>query len=142
MKAYLASGWFTKEQEKARVEMLQALSAAEMGVYSPKDDLLFIPGESNKTEVFATNIKEMCNANFILASTVGKDMGTLFECGVAFATGMPIVYYWPGGSGAFNLMLAESATAVFTTLDDLKAYLTVASVNGAIDYIQYTGDIE
>ncbi len=119
MKIYLASGWFSCEQERARQDMIFALSDHE--VFSPKDMNLGEEGMDMK-KVFEINLAEIMKCDLIVVSTIGKDMGTLFEAGVACALDIPIVYYAPGLEGPFNLMLAESARGVKTTRPGLHAY--------------------
>ena len=123
MRAYIAAGWFSDKQEEARQDLLTACRACNIEVYSPKDHMLYVPGKNKPREAFDENVIQIEAADFVLASTVEKDMGTIFECGYAFAMNIPIVYYCPGLEGPFNLMLAESARAVFTNLMPLIDYL-------------------
>ncbi len=136
MKAYVAAGWFTPKQESARLEILYVLSKymSRQDVFSPKDDSSPDDGWDN---VFKENIKHIKESTFVVASTVGKDMGTLFECGYAHAEGIPIIYYAPGLFGDFNLMLAKSAHRVCTSKEDL--------LNAMLDDFrpqEYKGEIE
>jgi len=141
MKAYLASGWFTEEQESSRLDVLMALSESGMEVYSPKDDALYNPGDS-ANDIFMENCRQIEDADLVVVSTEGKDMGTIFEAGFACAIDVPIVYYWKNGTGKFNLMLAESGRAVFTAKDALTTYLTMCQVNDNVYKIDYTGEQE
>ena len=142
MKVYIASGWWSEQQEQARVQMITACKSAEIKVYSPKDDFLYIKGQTDPSEVFEENIKQIDACNFILASTVDKDMGVLFECGYAFSVSKPILYYWPGGKGPFNLMLSQTAKQVCLSESQLKSSLKEAKINGFLKYVEYKGDIE
>ncbi len=99
MKAYVSSGWFTDEQEDARQDILYAIDECGYDAYSPREDLLYVPGETKAADVFAENIRMINECDIVIASTAGKDMGTIFECGVAYSVGVPIVYYWKNGSG-------------------------------------------
>lgn len=142
MKAYIASGWFSKKQEKARQAIKWACGYSGLDYYSPKDNLLYDPDTDNPKTVFDVNIEEICSASLVIASTVGKDMGTLFECGVAWGAGVPIVYYFKGST--FNLMLAESAMAILSTRDELYQYLhSVVENQYVFSYnMPYKGGIE
>ncbi len=142
MKAYIAAGWFTPEQESSRLDVVSALQSSGMDVYSPKDDMLYVPGTTNPSEVFIENCRQIEDSNLVVVSTEGKDMGTLFEAGFAAALDIPIAYYWKGGTGKFNLMLAESGAAVFTDKDSLADYLYMCEVNDFIFNITYTGEQE
>jgi nucleoside 2-deoxyribosyltransferase len=142
MKAYIASGWFTPAQESARKSLLMACDAAGVKYYSPKDDMLYIPdGKVSSNEVFNTNLKKIDECNFILASTEGKDMGTVFECGYGFCISKPIIYYWLR-PGPFNLMLAESANAVATSYFDLVYVLKLCVKHNEVVNIPYNGGVE
>lgn len=139
MKAYIAAGWFSDEQE--RVRMIVKTSLMEVGIkfYSPKDDALFKEGgQFDAQEVFRDNLTCIDSADFVIASTTEKDMGTLFECGYAFAHGIPIIYIWPG-TGKFNLMLGQSARAVVTSKAQLIGYLKSCNDNGKIYHIPFVG---
>lgn len=141
MKTYVAAGWFSPEQEKARQEILHALSLTEIEAYSPKEDGLYVPGKMPASKAFTENILEISKADFVIASTEGKDMGTLFECGAAFILNKPIVYYFKTG-GKFNLMLSESARAVITNFDHLKDYLKAVDTNQDVVEQSYMGEKE
>jgi len=118
MKAYVAAGWFSPEQEKARLVILDSLIQVGLDYYSPKEMGLYIPGKSNPSEIFRDNLLEINSSDFIVASTEGKDMGTVFECGYAFAIKIPVVYFWEN-KFPLNLMLSESSIFVATSKDDL-----------------------
>jgi len=129
---YIAAGWFTPSQEKALEEIESALVGLE--VFSPRVDTDPVKGWDN---VFNQNIENLTKCKLVLASTVDKDMGTLFECGVAYANNIPIVYYTPGLKGKFNLMLAKSARRVCTTYEEL-----IEAVDDVFLEKKYIGDIE
>lgn len=141
MKCYLASGWFSITQEAARSVVLTELKKSEVDFYSPKDDGLFEVGMDPEV-IFQENIKQIQGCDFMVASTEGKDMGTLFECGIAFAYGKPIVYFWHNGYGKFNLMLSQSAHAVATSSGGLFEILKTIKKTGIVPYLPYIGDIE
>ncbi len=140
MKVYIASGWFSNEQEAARIKILNASHKAGFEVYSPKDHGLYVPGQSTPSAIFTTNIAEIIICDAVVASTVGKDMGTVFECGFAFSLNKPIIYFWEGKS--LNLMLSESGYFVAKTEQDLYDYLLLSKNSGSFRSHEYTGDIE
>ena len=123
MKAYVASGWFTDEQEEARLKILEALDYTRFDYYSPKDHGIYVPGKTPPQDVFNTNIFEINLSNLVVASTIGKDMGTIFECGCAYTLKKPIVYLWESND-PLNLMLSESSVFIATSTMSLIAYLT------------------
>jgi len=142
MKVYIASGWFNKKQEQARLEILESCKFAKIKFYSPKDDFLYIPGKTDPEEVFNENLIQIKRSDFIIASTVDKDMGTLFECGCSYILNKPIIYYWPDGEGPFNLMLAQTAWQVCVSFEQLKFNLQNVKKDGYVKKIQYEGEIE
>lgn len=152
MKVYVAAGWFTDEQEEARQIILKSLHVVNnlhnnyFTVYSPKEDFLFEKGKTKPQEVFEANVKKIMSIDFIIASTVGKDMGTLFECGVAYAQGRSIVYYWPYNVDThkkkFNLMLSQSSRAVCRFQTELLSILLRTVEIGFVPFQHFDGDIE
>ena len=77
----------------------------------------------------------------MFAVTNGKDMGTLFECGYAFANKIPLIYFAEGLDGQFNLMLARSAVAVFTDIKDVT-FSRVYHILSTGFKEEYSGEIE
>ena len=121
MKVYLASGWWTDEQKDTLLCMEEICSELDISVYSPRKENLWKPG-MDAYPIVRSNLTNIEACTIVLASTIGKDMGTLFECGYAYAKGVPIVYYHISG-GAFNIMLAKTAAAVITVEHTLIEYL-------------------
>lgn len=141
MKGYLASGWFTDAQEKTRLMLREVLQELEISHYSPKDDGIYVPGKTPSNKIFAENVKQIETSDFVLASTEGKDMGTVFECGFAFSVRTPIIYYWDG-EGAFNLMLAESGHYISTNREELVEYLKECKIRDRVRWVKFEGGIE
>jgi hypothetical protein len=71
-------------------------------------------------------------------------MGSIFEAGYFHKLGKPIIYFCAGlpPGAQFNLMLAASGLAVWTSIDDLKSYLKVCINSGALLQHRYKGAIE
>ena len=121
-KIYLAAGWFSPEQADIVEQLEKALVTLKFHVYSPRLHSMFNPAKNTGKEIVAENVKAIKECDFIVASTEGKDMGTLWECGYASALGIPVVYYYPH-KNKFNLMLADSAHAVCDDMATLVLYL-------------------
>jgi nucleoside 2-deoxyribosyltransferase len=120
MRAYLAGPFFSPEQIKIVDDIAYVLRANGIEVYSPKDDNLFKPGMSVGA-VLDENVKAIDASDFIVAITDGKDVGTMFEAGYAYATSKDILYVWLGHKPGmkFNLMLAASGNLALS-LGDLE----------------------
>lgn len=125
MKVYIASGWFSKEAMEDVENIKEILNALNFKYFSPKDANLAGPGDPPHLlkKTFSTNLLEVQQANLIVCNTRDKDMGSIFEAGYAYYRRIPIIYYWAGGKGDFNLMLAQSGIAVATNRLELMAYL-------------------
>lgn len=112
---YLASGWFNAAQEEARQDILRVLNENKISYFSPKDEVevkLNATPEERKA-AFKADTESIRSCDFMIASTVGKDMGTLMEMGMAYAWNIPTIVYFPAPKGTpCNLMIAESAYAV------------------------------
>ena len=120
--AYIAAPFFNEEQVTSVEKVKECLIQHGYTFFSPKDHNPINPTASylEQKEGFDTNVMEISNASVIVAITDGKDMGTLFECGYAFASNIPIIYVaFSLGDNPFNLMLAHSSYAVCKTIEDL-----------------------
>ncbi len=135
MRVYIASGWFTPNQESTRIDIINLLSLYEIDFYSPKDDGLALEDDSieDLKEIFKENLREIEDSDYIIASTIDKDMGTLFECGYAYSKGIPIIYYAPGLKGPFNLMLAQSSHNVAISIGELEDIIRDRFPKGLFD---------
>jgi nucleoside 2-deoxyribosyltransferase len=128
-------------QELARMECVLALQTTGIATYSPKDDFLYVPGQTSASEVFEENMRKILDCDFMLASTEGRDMGTLFECGFAYSNGIPIVYYFKG-DGPFNIMLSESGHRVIRNPLELIEVLREIKATETVVKVPYFGDKE
>ena len=144
---YLASGWFNEAEESARQQMLNALNKCEISYFSPKDEVLVKPTASKEEQkaAFKADTESIKNADFVIASTVGKDMGTLMEMGMAYSWSVPTIVYFPAPKGTpCNLMIAQSAYAVAQSEEELISILEQLKKNN-FDFskpIAYEGQIE
>lgn len=144
---YLASGWFNPPQESARQDILKVLNNNQISYFSPKDEVLVKPDASKEERKAAfdadTQIIKKCD--FVIASTVGKDMGTLMEMGMAYAWETPFIVYFPNPDNLpVNLMIAESAYAVAGSVEELDAIVKKLKENN-FDFskrLEYNGNIE
>ena len=139
MRMYIASGWWTDDQKKVLEEIEETANSVGMTFYSPRLENLWKPGDDHK-QVVEENLVAIEASSFVLASTMGKDMGTLFECGYAFARGVPVVYYYKG-KGPFNIMLAGTADSILTDHVMLTTYLARAT-RGVADNHDWVGEME
>lgn len=124
---YIASGWFNERERKA-LNMVRAICTAfDMNAYDPERNSPQIgqnPTDEERKANFDANLNAIKHSMFVIASTEGKDMGTIWECGYASANGIPVFGFAPflPDGAAFNLMLANSMLEVFTDVNDMIKY--------------------
>lgn len=124
---YFAGGWFNPQQEEEHSRIGAFLERQNyLSVFNPRTaggD--FKPGKEtdHMTHVLFNNCKVINEADLIVAITDYKDMGTLWECGYAYAKNKPIIYYCETlGDKPFNLMLAKTGR-VARNIDELENLL-------------------
>jgi len=146
MKVYLASGWFTPQAADEVDYLEKILPTFDLDVFSPRQFLVCPPDASLETQemVFSGNVKHIHESDFVLVNTRDKDLGTIFEAGVAYQSGKPIVYFCAGlPDGAnFNLMLSRSGRKVCTSRESLEDYLGRCQTAGHLLNEPYAGVIE
>lgn len=148
MKVYLASPFFTDDQLKVVKKVEKLLHQCGFEVFSPRLESKIegdAPKESQVT-AFCTNLLAIENCDIVLAITMNKDMGTLFEAGYACKCHKDLLYFAPDIEGPFNLMLAQSATlGACTDIKTLKSILNDIKYIGleiVRDNYEYEGEIE
>lgn len=143
---YIASPFFNEEQLERLGFIKEVLKQNDLCYFSPMDECLlpFDAPMSQRKKVFHDNCKAICSSTFVLGVTDGKDMGTIWECGYAFAQNIPIIYFAETlGDRPFNLMLAESGVKVLRTRDQLAQYLEkVLLQNVSFEREDFHGNIE
>jgi len=111
MKVYIASPFFNEEQLERVKTIEKLLTSHDVEYFSPRRDTCVKPDSSDKERklAFSDNLEAIRSSHFIIAVTDGKDVGTMFEAGYAFAEHVPILYFAETlGDRPFNLMLAMS----------------------------------
>lgn len=109
---YVAGPFFNPEQV-AMIELLkETLLQCDCTVFSPKDECMFVQGETTPKQILDMNVGALDLVDFIVVCTDWRDMGTLFEAGYAYAKKLPIIYAWFTGTKEmkFNLMLGASGS--------------------------------
>lgn len=105
MTIYIASGWFNDTQAADLAAMKSICSGAPY--YSPKDECLCpadAPGDFAQY-VLESNVNAIAKSSLVFANVRHRDLGTVFEVGLAVALGVPVVFY--SGEG----LIAEVADA-------------------------------
>jgi len=141
---YIAGPWFNERQNKILQDVKIYLRDLALEFYSPKDDNLFQTDLTSPTEIFDDNVKHMLTCDMMLVITDGKDVGTIFEAGFAYAQGKQILYLWVDYKEGqkFNIMLAESGDSCCLGFLDLQKALIQYKETGTLKKIEYTGALE
>jgi nucleoside 2-deoxyribosyltransferase len=133
MRVYIASPFFNEEQLE-RVEFIEkTLEKYNIEYFSPRRDTYVKPDSNNEERnvAFTENIKGILNCSFIIVVTDGKDVGTIFEAGVAYNEDISIVYFAETlGDKPFNLMLAMSGDIICKSRYELDNVLKIISKDG------------
>ena len=124
MRLYLAGPLFTQAERAWNRLLADALAGAGHDVFLPQDEVKAI-ATLEADAIFRIDAEGVRAAEAVVAILDGADAdsGTSFECGLAFALGIPIVAVrtdFRGGGDALpgqklataNLMLAQAATVV------------------------------
>lgn len=126
MKCYFAAPWFSPEQAAIHARVHTVLRTSRHAMFSPKHELEVKPDDPPRVRrtAFVNNLVQIQQCDFVVAVTDYKDIGTIWECGYAFRSGKPIIYYAETlGDRPFNLMLAESGVAIIRSIEELEQFL-------------------
>jgi len=148
LKVYLASGWFSPDQDKQLTRLEKTFDSRSdwIDLASPRRIFVCPPDASLEVQenVFQGNMKHIRECDFTLVNTTYRDIGTIWEAGAACALNRKIVYFCenlpPGAK--FNLMLSRSGIKVCTTFEQLEDYLERCKVAGEMLYEPYDKEIE
>ena len=140
---YIASGWFNENQARDLENIKQTLDELGVKYFSPKDEIVAKPDASPEEQemIFKGNVDAITSGKFVVCNTRDKDLGTIFEAGISYASGVPIVYYAEGLTGNFNLMLSRSGRAVATNVSELKDHVKGIMENPEYEK-EYVGFVE
>jgi nucleoside 2-deoxyribosyltransferase len=138
--AYIAAPFFNPNQITRVALVENILEKHGFTYFSPRKVFVCPPDapEEVRRRTFEGNHQGILDAEFLIAITDDKDMGTIWEAGVAYQANIPIIYvaFTLGKDQMFNLMLAESAYAVARTPEQLEEILLTGKP------LKYIGKIE
>lgn len=139
-RVYLVAPFFNDKQQKL-VDTLKLL-CEHFGfeVFSPKDDNLIVNFDSFKErqKAFNRNIKEVKNADFVLAVIDDWDCSVAFEMGIAYQVKTPILAYSNVMYRKLNLMMAHACMGYANGIEALKQHLKEIK-NGTFKKYIWTG---
>ncbi len=139
MNLYLAGPLFTQAERVWGLRLAERLTLAGHSVFLPQEEVKAIATLDAET-IFRLDVDGVRSADAVVAVLDGADpdSGTSFECGLAFALGLPIVLvrtdFRAGGDAlpgqnlaTVNLMLSQAATAVVARTDPREGLEELAS---------------
>ena len=145
MKLYYAAPWFTPEQADIHSRVYKTLKTSGHNVFSPKHELEVGPDANLavRRKAFQGNIAAILRSDIVIGVTDYKDIGTIWECGFAYACGVAIIYYAETlGDRPFNLMLAQSGLRVVRNCADLLDLLVKIRSTSDLQEVEYEGKVE
>lgn len=143
MKIYLAGGWFTPEQEEEHSRIYEALTErTDYEIFNPRiaGEIDASTNDEKMSKILIGNIEAIRSSDVVVVIYDGKDTGTIWEAGYAYALKKPIIYYAEKPTTKVNLMLAKTGEFV-SDEDDLIATLA-AELPFKDVYNSYEGEIE
>jgi nucleoside 2-deoxyribosyltransferase len=139
MRLYVAGPLFTQAERAWNERLAAALADAGHDVFLPQTEVKAITSLDADT-IFRVDVDGVRSAEAVVAVLDGADpdSGTCFECGLAFALGIPIVAlrtdFRAGGDAlpgqklaTINLMLAQASARVVNLPDPGTEFEAVAS---------------
>jgi nucleoside 2-deoxyribosyltransferase len=129
MRLYFAGPLFTRAERDWNLRIAARLAALGHDVFLPQEEVQNLATLQADT-VFNLDVDGLRSADVLVAVLDGADAdsGTAFECGLAYALGLPIVVvrtdFRGGGDalpgqalGTINLMLSQAASALVVQTD-------------------------
>lgn len=139
MRVYLAGPLFTQAERLWNLGLAAALNRAGHSVFLPQGEIQGLEKRDAGT-IFRLDVEGLRAAEVVVAILDGADAdsGTSFECGLAYALGIPLVAvrtdFRGGGDalpgqalGTVNLMLSQAAEAIIALTDSADGLENVAA---------------
>lgn len=147
LQVYLAAPFFNEEQKNRLNRIRKVIEDSDLFCWDVYHDGVMINGKNQylKEEAFRENLKEIRKSDILIAITDEKDMGTIFEMGYSYNYCEMIIGYAESlGNERFNLMLAQSCSAVARNIFELAKILTLIKEKRNVELkdFKYTGETE
>lgn len=124
-KIYLAGPFFDAIQISTQDFVEKLCEEAGHPYFSPRKELVLSPTATleERQGVFKSNVKHVKNCRLVLANIEGRDQGTIWEMGAAFAYETRVVAYSPDPTRKMNVMLSEAIEGYLPGLQAVKEFL-------------------
>jgi nucleoside 2-deoxyribosyltransferase len=155
MRLYVAGPLFTQAERAWNETLAASLTAAGHDVFLPQTEVKAI-ASLNADAIFQLDVDGVRSAEAVVAILDGADpdSGTCFECGLAYALGIPIVAvrtdFRAGGDAlpgqklaTINLMLAQAASAIVNLPDPATTFdVLLSAVISALEGLPSTKPVD
>jgi len=138
MRLFLAGPFFNDEEVERLDKVKTSLEKMGFEIYSTSHRNSRInlgdPGEKNRRFKLLCDDIRKCDGVFAVLD--GKDAGTIWEMGYAFAVGKPVIVF-SEKDGLFSLMIDQSATYLvgFDSIDSrIFEYMKATDINSTPKY--------
>lgn len=128
-KIYLAAPLFDSMELRRNIEVCEMLESLGHEVFMPQRDSGEAFEGADRAELFVSDVTAIGKSNCVVALLDGRvpDEGTVFEMGLAYAWGIPIVALRTDRrsfmQGQHNVMLIYSVAKECTSMEELKEYM-------------------
>ena len=139
MRLYVAGPLFTQGERAWNLRLAGALAEAGHSVFLPQTEVQLLE-TLDADAIFQVDVEGVRTADAVVAVLDGADpdSGTCFECGLAFALGIPILIvrtdFRAGGDAlpgqalaSINLMLSQAATGIVALVEPAVTFETLAA---------------
>lgn len=138
MKLFLSGPFFDHEQVERLEKVKNALESLGHEVYSTshRNSRIDLRSAAERNDRFRLLCEEIANSDGVFAVLDGRDPGTIWEMGYAFALGKPMIAF-SEMEGYFSLMIDQSATYIegFDKITkEIEAYMKADDINSTPRY--------
>lgn len=139
MRLYVAGPLFTQAERAWNLRLARALTGAGHSVFLPQTEVQALQS-LEADAIFRVDVEGVRTADAVVAILDGADpdSGACFECGLAYALGIPIVVvrtdFRAGGDAlpgqalaSINLMLSQAAAAIVARVEPNVDFETLAA---------------
>lgn len=138
-RVYLASPFFNDEQIRRVERMEKLLRSKGLNVFSPREhqnDHLPFGSKEWREATFTNDLKHIGWCDLIVAIYNEEDAGTMWELGMGYTQGVPLIVFNEDGKETLNLMISDSLHAYIESWEDMEKYDFET-----LPRIEYTGNV-
>ena len=126
MKIYLASPFFTEEENNIYNETIEILRGQNLNVFVPKEHTIpngwDMPNHIWGENVFSVDYLAIAQCDIIVVLNFGmySDSGTAWECGAGYALGKKVINVLCGDENTEYSLMMTNGTSITVSYDDFS----------------------